>query len=387
MADRHMNPLELVREIGPQCAQRTAAADAEDSFVAENYAVLRDGRFFSALVPAELGGGGADYADMCAALRTLAHDCPSTALACSMHQHLIATFRMNHALGRPGEKPLRAVAEKELVLISTGAGDWLASKGEARKADGGYVVNARKVFCSGVPAGNLFATSIPFESPTEGWQVLHCAIPKTAEGISVANDWQAMGMRGTGSHSVSFNDVFVPDGAVVLSRPRGTYHPFWDVVLTMALPLIMSVYTGIAEAAIDIAEDLCTRMGDDGVRPGLLGEAHTQLTITQLAHRQLVENAGAFDRAPTIESAATALTAKSIVASAAQTTVRKAIEAVGGAGYFRSTGLERLLRDVTAGQFHPLPERKQQDFVGRLAMGLGTPTEMQWAETLPQAAE
>jgi acyl-CoA dehydrogenase len=48
----------------------------------------------------------------------------------------------------------------------------------------------------------------------------------------------------------------------------------------------------------------------------------------------------------------------------------KALEATGGAGFFRKTGLERLLRDAHGVQFHPLQEKRQQLFTGRLSMGL-----------------
>lgn len=50
--------------------------------------------------------------------------------------------------------------------------------------------------------------------------------------------------------------------------------------------------------------------------------------------------------------------------------VDAAIEAAGGAGYYRSTGLERLLRDVRAADFHPLPRKQQLSFTGRHALGL-----------------
>lgn len=387
MSDQVRDPVAIVSDLASLFAGRAADHDARDAFVADNYAALKERKFFSAMVPVELGGGGASHSAMCAALRTLAHHCPSTALACSMHQHLIATLRFNYQNGRPGEKPLRAVAAKQLVLVSTGAGDWLASKGNAQKVEGGFLLSGRKVFCSGVPAGGLFVTSAPYESPTEGWQVLHCAVPLTADGITVESDWQAMGMRGTGSHTINFASVFVPEEAVVLRRPRGEYHPFWNIVLTVAMPLIMSVYAGIAEAAVTIADRMCTGLGDDGVRPGVLGEAHTQLAMAQMAHREMVGLAADLAFTPSIEGAAAMVTAKAILAEAAQATVRKAIEAVGGAAYFRKAGLERLLRDVTAAQFHPLPARKQQEFVGRLAMGLGAPSEMEWAARLPQAAE
>jgi acyl-CoA dehydrogenase len=64
------------------------------------------------------------------------------------------------------------------------------------------------------------------------------------------------------------------------------------------------------------------------------------------------------------------LTRKTICAKAVIATAEKALEATGGAGFFRKTGLERLLRDVHAGQFHPLPEKRQTLFTGRVSMGL-----------------
>src|SRR3546814_7626581 len=57
--------------------------------------------------------------------------------------------------------------------------------------------------------------------------------------------------------------------------------------------------------------------------------------------------------------------AKAVIAAA-----EKALEATGGAGMFRKLGLERLLRDAHGAQFHPLPEKRQQLFTGRLALGL-----------------
>jgi alkylation response protein AidB-like acyl-CoA dehydrogenase len=61
---------------------------------------------------------------------------------------------------------------------------------------------------------------------------------------------------------------------------------------------------------------------------------------------------------------------KTIVVNAIQTVVAKAVEIAGGAAYFRRHPLERLWRDVQAAQFHPLPEKKQLLFTGRVAMGL-----------------
>jgi len=191
----------VARELTPRFAGRAAAHDADDTFVAENYAELRERRLFSAGVPAELGGGGASHAEMCDVLRTLAHGCSSTALALSMHTHqvLIPAWRWRHERA-PVEVFLRRVAAEELILVTSGGSDWLAGSGRAEKVEGGYRVTGRKVFASGSPAGNLFMTMAIHDDPREGATVVHVAIPFDAPGLTVHDNWRTLGMRGTGSH-------------------------------------------------------------------------------------------------------------------------------------------------------------------------------------------
>ena len=55
---------------------------------------------------------------------------------------------------------------------------------------------------------------------------------------------------------------------------------------------------------------------------------------------------------------------------AAIQTVELAVEAVGGAAFYRSCPLERLVRDVRAAHFHPMQELRQYEFSGRIALGL-----------------
>jgi alkylation response protein AidB-like acyl-CoA dehydrogenase len=63
----------IVREMGPAFAAKTADHDAADTFVGDNYKALRERGVFAAGVPAELGGGGASPAELCAMIRELAH--------------------------------------------------------------------------------------------------------------------------------------------------------------------------------------------------------------------------------------------------------------------------------------------------------------------------
>ena len=54
----------LAGVIGPRFAEAAAEHDASGSFIADNYAVLKDHQVFSALIPVDLGGGGAPYSAM-----------------------------------------------------------------------------------------------------------------------------------------------------------------------------------------------------------------------------------------------------------------------------------------------------------------------------------
>jgi alkylation response protein AidB-like acyl-CoA dehydrogenase len=359
-----------LNELGPRFAKRAAAYDSSDEFVAENYAEMRKKRLFSALVPTELGGGGVSYSEVCNLIRGLGRCCGSTALTFSMHSHLLSAALWGHRHGKPGEKLLRSVASGETVLVSTGANDWLYSNGSLQSCDGGYRFTGSKPFASGCLAGDLLITSGQHNDPVAGLQVLHFSVPLSAEGIHVNRVWKTLGMRGTGSHTIILENVFVPEQSVTLRRPCGEYHQVWNVVLTVALPLICAAYVGVAEAAAEIACVEAASHEDDGVNAVLIGEMENELATAQIALDSMIANVNDLDVEPGIHQANRALIRKTLVAEAVRRTTSKALEASGGRGYFRASGLERLMRDAEAAQFHPMPAKKQQRFTGRLAMGL-----------------
>jgi alkylation response protein AidB-like acyl-CoA dehydrogenase len=368
-----MDWVALAREIGPGFAARAADFDERDTFVAENYAELDARRFFSAGVPVELGGGGASHRELCSMLRELARHCGSTALALSMHTHLLAATVWRRRQEQPVEPLLRRIADEQIVLVSTGASDWLDSSGTADKVEGGYRITGRKIFGSGSPAGTLLVTSAVYDDPADGPTVLHFPVPIAADGVTVLNNWRALGMRATGSHDVLLENVFVPEGSVSLRRPPGQWHTFFNVVVTVALPLILSVYVGVAEAASDLARGVARKKSRSRLDPHLpyvLGEMDNALVTAQLAVQGMVDLCDDYAFEPTVQTANAVLIRKTVAANACIQAVEKSFEAVGGSAFFRGVGLERLLRDVHGAQFHPLQEKRQHLFTGRVALGL-----------------
>ena len=357
-----------MRELGPSFAARAERHDATDAFVAENYADLKARGFLAAGVPAELGGGGATLPELCAMLGELARHCGSTALALSMHTHLVAVnaWRWRHE-GAPTDGLLRRVAAEKLVLVSSGGSDWLPGSGTAERVEGGYRITARKVFSSGSPAGDLLVTSAVL-ADAAGPTVLHFAVPLKAQGVRIEETWRTLGMRGTGSHDVVLEGVFVPDAAIGVRRPAGKWHPMFHTIASVAFPLIYSVYVGVAEAARDLAVREAKKKKADAALLTLVGEMENELATARLALAGMIANAGVARFSA--ETTNTGMTGRTLVARHAIRTVEKAMEVVGGASFFRHLGLERMFRDVQGARYHPLQEKPQLLYAGRMAMGL-----------------
>jgi alkylation response protein AidB-like acyl-CoA dehydrogenase len=357
----------VARQLGQEFGERASAHDEEGSFVHENYADLGDYKLFSAGIPSELGGGGASHQEICGIIRELGRHCGSTSLAYAMHSHPVALNVLKYQKGDEQAKfALAKIATNELVIAGTGANDWLASNGEAVETEGGYLVNAHKRFVSGSPGADLFVTSALFDS-TDGQEVLHFSIPFKADGISIQSNWDTLGMRGTGSNDVILKDVFIPAAAIVARRPPGVWHPMWDMILPVALPMIVSCYVGLAESAVDLA--IASAKGKPHLAT-VVGEMKNELAIAQLAVEDMVRITNNYAFAPGMQNTDAILTRKSIAAGAVKSSVELAASITGGPGFFRSHAFERIVRDIRAIQFHPLPEKHQQLFSGRITLGL-----------------
>jgi acyl-CoA dehydrogenase len=357
----------IARQLAEEFGERASAYDEEGSFVHENYADLREYRLFSAGIPTELGGGGASQREVCEIIREIGRHCGSTGLAYAMHSHPVALNVLKYRNGDGKAKAtLLKIATNELVIAGTGANDWLASSGEAIETDGGYRVSAHKRFVSGGPGADIFVTSALFNN-AGGQEVLHFAIPFTSDGISIQSNWDTLGMRGTGSNDVILKDVFVPSAAIVARRPAGVWHPMWDMILPVALPMIVSCYVGLAESAIRLA------ISSANGKPHLstaVGEMKNELAIAQLAVEDMVRIGNNYAFTPGIENTDAILTRKSIAARAVQSSVDAATSITGGPGFFKAHPIARIVRDIRAFQFHPLPEKHQHLFSGRIALGL-----------------
>jgi len=358
----------LAAELGEQFAAAAAEHDTDNRFVADNYAALREHGFFKLCIPRELGGGGADYTEVAQVIRELGRHCGATALSYSMHTHPVAVNVFKHLRGdAKATATLQKIADNDLVIAGTGANDWLASSGDMTKVNGGYRVTAHKHFVSGSAGAQVFVTSANYAGK-DGSEVLHFAIPFSSEGITQHSNWNTLGMRATGSNDVTLKNVFVPDEAIVARRPAGKWHPMWNVILPTAMPLIMSAYVGLADAAVELATGTAARRPEE--LAAAVGEMQNQHTLASIALDDMVQRNDNHGFAPNNDLAAATLTRKTLAAAAVMKTVELAAEIVGGASFFKGHPMERIQRDVKACHFHPLPYRRQYEFTGRIGLGL-----------------
>jgi len=390
--------MSVVRQIGEAAQPHAARHDREGSFVEEGYEAIRASAYGLIAVPTELGGGGHDLATVCRAQATLARYCTNTALAIAMHQHNVLALAWRWRLGdRAVERTLRRVAYGDLILSSSGAADPTNPGVTGTPVDGGLLVTGRKRFVSGVPGADVVATMAIIDDGDQRWTTT-VLIPTSDPGTEIIPEWDAMGMRGSGSNPVSFSEVFVPDKNIL------NFGPLWALTgrpgaggggggggqpddepgddppgdqreaghrlpaLQIALAVIASVYLGAAGAMRDRALRITARSGRaDAVQERIAGLLTQEFRSAWWALDALID-ATDDDSLGTETHFVTTMLAKRQVILSSIRIVELAMELLGSRTYMRSLPFEQALRDVRAGITHPLSPEKTLLEVGRSAL-------------------
>jgi alkylation response protein AidB-like acyl-CoA dehydrogenase len=384
-----------------ELAERAAQHDREGSFPTENLRSLQDSGFMAACVPTELGGlGVASLHDFMIGCGRLGRGDGSTAIAVTMHSSDVflmarawtaATASGDTARAERLAPVLEGVARSETVICSLGTEpgtDLLHPRTTATRTEGGWLLNGRKTFGTMSGAATRANTLFHLKDEDGVEHVAAALLPLDRAGIAVQHNWDALGMRGSGSHDVVFTECFIPAEEIARCGPYGEYAE-WYIIGTMAPNLgLVAAFLGIAEAARDCAVDLVTSRRSRSGR--ILAESpaiqHTvaEIEIDLAASRAML--------------ARTALATDALLAAYPPGTAplpelhelhkdlqgtkwfvnRKAIEVVdrslqlsGGSGYLSRSPLSRLYRDVRAGPFmQPFSPNEAFQYIGKVALGL-----------------
>jgi alkylation response protein AidB-like acyl-CoA dehydrogenase len=251
----------------------------------------------------------------------------------------------------------------------------------ARRTAEGWTVDGHKTFCTMSPAATLLYTAVTFEGEDGAERYGYAQIPADAPGVRMHDDWDALGMRASGSQSVSFEGVRLPEGALRGGFPAGRLTGDWMDRNLNAGAFHAAASVGIAEAAHDgVLESLVSRGGGaDSPRTQMLAAENA---IELSAVRAMLDRAGALLDEHHVRSAGAAIadeevaslfaevqSAKTFVNEAAVRVVDRALALSGGAGYMSRHPLSRAYRDVRAGAFmHPLGANRAYEFIGRIAL-------------------
>ncbi|WP_232667931.1 acyl-CoA dehydrogenase family protein [Pseudonocardia sp. TRM90224] len=359
----------LAAEIGRASAPFEAAHDRDGTFVAEAYAEVRNRGYLGLAVPSDLGGLGAGTLDVMRAQRELAGWSGSTALATTMHHYLtlVQCWRRDHGAA-DAEVVLRRIVDEGLVMATSGGSDWVCPTTTATEVEGGYRLDGRKKFCTQAPAASVISTSAVLGPPGPDATVLHAGVPLSAPGVSIVETWDTLGMRGTASHDLVFDGVFLPAEKVMGRRPYGQLTGPLLVAAIHFAPVVGATYLGVADGAL--AEALGVVRGRPSAAPSAvrqLGEMQARVRVAWWALRAAVEEVGpafAADEATLL----TLMTAKRHAVLEARAVVDTAMDVVGGPAFFRTSPLEQAYRDVRGGTFHPLTPEATLAALGEAAL-------------------
>ena len=371
--------------------ERAEAHDRDGSFPAENFEDLRKSGAMAAFVPEELGGLGLDSVhDWAVGLTRLGAADASTAIALNMH------LAVSRILAQMGNEPmLRAIAAGELVICATATEPGtdflrpLTTATPTSTAEGeGFTIEGRKLFVTLSPVANLYAMNVRVKRP-DGDGIGFAFVPAGTPGLELQDDWDALGMRASGSQSLLVRDCRVPKGTVQLAGEWGRWNPALLMGRTLGNVTLVGVFLGIAERARELAVEGAlaqTKPKYDGAVAQsagvqhLLGEIDIELAAARAILSDTTRRLDAFltrlsGEPPSLEAAHDCMRdyqcAKWVVNQNAMRIVSRAMDVCGGAAYMSRNELSRLYRDVRAGPFmQPFSPTEAREYVGRVALGL-----------------
>jgi 3-hydroxy-9,10-secoandrosta-1,3,5(10)-triene-9,17-dione monooxygenase len=355
--------MQRARDLVPILRERAAAAEAERKLPRETEQLLHESGLFRMHQPKAFGGMELDFVAIVDISAELGRGCASTAwnvgnLGC---HHWILGYYQPETQHEVWDANPDALIASSIALAA----------GRGRKVEGGFIVNGRWPFSSGVDNSdwNMLAVSIygdDSKTPID-WRL--CLVPKS--DYEIIDTWDAMGMAATGSKDVSVTELFVPERrALALQRCRGGFdHPGAAINRgpLYGIPIVAGSSHPLSPAAVGAAEGayelfLATMGKRVGTYTGAKVADFQAVQIKVARARCLIDSARHLLRQSAIDLHDTAargeappLEAKLRFRAHSASAVAQAREAVetlwscyGAQGLYRADPLQRHLRDVLA---------------------------------------
>ncbi len=374
-------------------APRAAAYDRDACFPTENYQDLARSGLLGICIPESEGGMGADLKSYMLAASEIGRFCGATALTFNMHvSSCLWTGDLLDQLSFDKEiyaahKKMRKLHYQRILKEgkiysqpfsegSAAAAGFKAFGTTALKTDTGWQINGKKIFASLSGHADYYGalcTELEHpDAPHSRRNTMYIAIPADAKGVRVEGEWDPLGMRGTVSRSLIFENVEVGREAQLM--PAGIYPqaasrwPHMFMTLTPA-------YMGIAQACFDFT--VAYLRGEIKGMPPVKRRMYPtkQMAVAQM-RLMLDQTKALWFQAisearpdPGQDSLMRAWAAQHTVMENANALAQLAIRTCGGQSMLRSLPLERLYRDSRCGSLMlPWTAELCLDMMGKAAL-------------------
>ena len=356
------------RELAADFGTRSAEHDREASHPVENYQRLRDEGFLALSVGREWGGGGASFLDHTIAYEALGQGCPSTALAFNMHASVVMPLLKSPEVSVESKQRIARMVVQERKLIAGNFSEPQTTsligarplKTRARRIEGGYSVNGRKMFASMLEAADYVLVMAYPDETTAPHAGIILMLSRVAEGRKVVPNWDVLGMRATRSDSLVLDDCRVPDSAIVYRSEdiRSFRHDYLNWFWGSYTP----VYLGVAEAAYKELRRVVHSRQPEGYAQSLayhpdVRRHMAEISVDLQAARLITYHSAWLSdtEGPTEQTTAAIYRAKYMVGEAVARITRTALTLGGAHAIFKGSRLEQLFRDGALAQLQPPP--------------------------------
>jgi alkylation response protein AidB-like acyl-CoA dehydrogenase len=356
--------------------------EAQHQIDPEAIAAIRKAGLARMLAPKQFGGYELPISYHIRSCIELAHGCAAASwvhMVCAAHTFVVGRF--------PQECLTDVFAESPDVLIP-GA---LAPQGRARKVPGGWMLNGRWQFGSGVDHGPWLLMGAMTEDGDEKSAIpaVHLVMPTS--DLSVDDTWYTLGMRGTGSKDLIAQDVFVPEHRGMPTRElfrgdfEGTAGPLYRLPVMGGLAsMLAGNIVGIAQrglaqfVVVTKARDEVYTGASKASKPGIQMRLAESIGEVELAELLVNKSCAFLDEAMTngthrlnIETIASIRWNAAYAAELCRRATERVYAAAGANATRDESPLQRWFRDINTACHHAIVDFDAiSEARGRMALGL-----------------